>query len=247
MDIGTIVDLGRLKGPRVAITTQPEGDTATTLIAVKAQVPPLRTRLVDRERLLRRLLEQEPGCLTVVISPAGWGKTTLLSQWARHIDSTSAVAWVSLDESDDEPVRFWTYALTALQKVAPAVVDGALRALGAPGVDPVAVALPMLLNSLAATTERHVLVLDDYHVLRDVQLHNQVEFLLTYAPASLRCRDRRTFRPAASSGTDACGRAADRGAGSGHAVHGGRGNGAGHPGRRCAASLGADEPDGGAD
>ena len=169
----------------MAITTQPEGDTATTVIAVKAQVPPLRAGLVDRERLLRRLLEQEPGGLTVVISPAGWGKTTLLSQWARRIDSTSAVAWVSLDESDDEPVKFWTYALTALQKVAPAVVGGALRALGAPGVDPVSVALPMLLNSLAATTERHVLVLDDYHVLRDVQLHNQVEFLLTYAPASL--------------------------------------------------------------
>jgi LuxR family maltose regulon positive regulatory protein len=166
-------------------TQQPPGSSARALIAVKARVPPLRSGLVGRERLVSRLLGDGSGRLTVVVSPAGWGKTTLLGQWARHIDAACAVAWVSLDESDDEPVRFWTYVLTALQRVAPAIADGALRALGAPGVDPVDVALPMLLNALTATEERHVLVLDDYHVLTDARLHRQVDFLIAYLPASL--------------------------------------------------------------
>jgi LuxR family transcriptional regulator, maltose regulon positive regulatory protein len=161
------------------------GPSARTLIAVKAQVPRLRPGLVVRQRLVSRLLEGGSGRLTVVVSPAGWGKTTLLGQWARQIEAGCAVAWVSLDESDDEPVRFWTYVLTALHRVAPAVADSALRALGAPGVDPLEVALPSLLNALTATGERHVLVLDDYHLLTDPRLHKQVEFLVTYLPASL--------------------------------------------------------------
>jgi LuxR family maltose regulon positive regulatory protein len=155
------------------------------LVAVKAQVPPLRSGLVARQRLVRRLRGDGSGRLTVVVSPAGWGKTTLLGQWVRHIDAACGVAWVSLDESDDEPVRFWTYALTALQRVAPTVVNGALGALGAPGVDPMDVVLPMLLNAFTATDDRVVLVLDDYHVLTDADLHRQVEYLVTYAPAAL--------------------------------------------------------------
>jgi LuxR family maltose regulon positive regulatory protein len=166
-------------------TQHPPGPPARALIAVKAQVPPLQAGLVGRERLVSRLLRDGSGRLTVVVSPAGWGKTTLLGQWVRHLDTGCAVAWVSLDESDDEPVRFWTYVLTALQRVVPAIADGALRALAAPGVDPMDVALPMLLNALAATDERHVLVLDDYHVLTDARLHKQVDFLIAYLPASL--------------------------------------------------------------
>ncbi len=171
----------------MATTTQQSGgSSATTLVAVKAQVPPVRRGLVSRDRLVNRLIEDEAGGLTVVVAPAGCGKTTLLAQWARRIEPECAVAWVSLDESDDEPVRFWTYAMTALHRVAPVVAAGALRALGAPGVDPVDVSLPMLLNALAATSRRHALVLDDYHVLTDNRLHGGVELLLAYAPSSLR-------------------------------------------------------------
>jgi LuxR family maltose regulon positive regulatory protein len=160
------------------------GAAARTVIAVKARVPPLRPGLVDRPRLLNQLLGDGASRLTVVVAPAGCGKTTLLGQWVRSIQPGFAVAWVSLDEADDEPVRFWTYALTALRQIAPEV-DGALRALGAPGVGPLDVALPMVLNAFAATDERHVLVLDDFHLLTDTRLHKQVEFLVAYLPASL--------------------------------------------------------------
>jgi LuxR family maltose regulon positive regulatory protein len=166
-------------------TQESPSESARTLIAVKAQVPPLRPGLIGRQRLVSRLLGDGSGRLTVVVSPAGWGKTTLLAQWVRHISPARAVAWVSLDESDDEPVRFWTYALTALQRAAPAIADGALRALGAPGADPVDAALPLLLNALAASDERLVLVLDDYHLLSDTRLHKHVAHLVAYAPAAL--------------------------------------------------------------
>ena len=182
----TTVDLLNGQGSQVTSAAQHSpGLSAGPLIAVKAQVPPLRPTLVGRHRLTDLLLAGTSGRLTVVVSPAGWGKTTLLGQWVGRIDRRCAVAWVSLDESDDEPVRFWTYALTALRQVAPAVAEGPLRALAAPGVDPMDVALPMLLNALAATNEPHVLVLDDYHVLTDPHVHKQVEFLVAYAPASL--------------------------------------------------------------
>jgi LuxR family maltose regulon positive regulatory protein len=161
------------------------GPSARTVIAVKAQVPPLRAGLVGRQRLIGRLTREGSGRLTVVVAPAGWGKTILLGQWVRHIDAKQAVAWVSLDESDDEPVRFWTYVLTALHRVAPAVAEGALRVLGAPAADPVDVALPLLLNSLTVSDDRHVLILDDYHLLTDPRLHKQVEFLIAYLPAAL--------------------------------------------------------------
>jgi LuxR family maltose regulon positive regulatory protein len=83
-------------------------------------------------------------------------------------------------------VRFWTYVLTALRGVSSQISPAPLRALDAADVSPVELALPLLLNELAATTVPHVLVLDDYHVLADPQLHEAVDFLLTYVPPSLR-------------------------------------------------------------
>ena len=155
------------------------------LLSVKHTIPPPREGAVARERLLERLRRAETR-LTIVVAPAGWGKTSLLSRWATDPDERRRVAWVSLDESDDESVRFWTYVLTALSGTGSDVGAAPLRALDAAGVSPVELALPMLLNELAATQERLVLVLDDYHVLGDPLIHEAVEFLVSYLPASLR-------------------------------------------------------------
>src|SRR4051794_7470477 len=83
------------------------------LLSVKHAIPPPRDGLVARERLLEQLRRAETR-LAVVVAPAGWGKTSLLSRWATDPGEQRRIAWVSLDESDDEPVRFWTYVLTAL-------------------------------------------------------------------------------------------------------------------------------------
>jgi LuxR family maltose regulon positive regulatory protein len=123
--------------------------------------------------------------LTVVAAPAGWGKTSLLSRWAAGASADRAVAWVSLDESDDEPVRFFSYVLTALRQVSDDIGPAALDAL-ASGDGPMAQALPLLLNELAAASARHVLVLDDYHVITNADVHDGMEFLLSYLPSTLR-------------------------------------------------------------
>ncbi|MCX5269439.1 LuxR C-terminal-related transcriptional regulator [Streptomyces sp. NBC_00199] len=148
-------------------------------------VPPARADAIPRERLQQQLRLAETR-LTVVVAPAGWGKTSLLSGWASGPDEKRRIAWVSLDESDDEPVRFWSYVLTALHNAGDAISAGPLQALDAAAVAPVDLALPMLLNELAASEVAHVLVLDDYHLLTDPRIHEAVEYLVAYLPASLR-------------------------------------------------------------
>jgi LuxR family maltose regulon positive regulatory protein len=152
---------------------------------VKQVIPPVRAGAVPRERL-KRLLRLAETRLTVVVAPAGWGKTSLLSGWAADAGEKRRIAWVSLDENDDEPARFWSYVLTALRGVSDEISEGPLQALDGAGSAPTDLALPMLLNELAATAVQHVLVLDDYHVLADPRIHEAVEFLVTYLPASLR-------------------------------------------------------------
>jgi LuxR family transcriptional regulator, maltose regulon positive regulatory protein len=122
--------------------------------------------------------------LTVVVAPAGWGKTTMLSHWAHDPAEGRGIAWLSLDELDDEPARFWTYVLTALGALG--IGARALAASRAYAVDPVDIAVPLLLNELKSTDAEAVLVLDDYHVLGNPRLHESVEFLLAYLPPSLR-------------------------------------------------------------
>jgi LuxR family maltose regulon positive regulatory protein len=158
---------------------------ATPLLVAKQHVPHSPAHAVGRQRLLETLRTPGPARVTVVVAPAGWGKTTLLGQWARDPHERRKVAWLSLDAADDDPVRFWSYVLSALGSVAPEVVEEPLRALRMAALDPVDVVLPMLLNTLAVTKECLALVLDDYHVLADGRVHEQVEFLLAYLPPAL--------------------------------------------------------------
>jgi LuxR family transcriptional regulator, maltose regulon positive regulatory protein len=157
-----------------------------TLLAGKLTAPLLQPGIVTRDRLLEMLDENRTRRLCLVVAPAGWGKTTLLTEWARQAGDRQSVAWITLDETDDEPHRFWTYVVTALRTAAPDVGGGALAALRVPGIDPLEVALPALLNDLSASNGRHTLILDDYHLLTDVRIHEALEYLLSYLPPSLR-------------------------------------------------------------
>jgi len=148
-------------------------------------MPPARRGAVPRPRLHEHL-DGSPGHrLTVVVAPAGWGKTTLLSAWAHDPARIDRVAWLSIDEADDEPVRFWTYLLSALDGIAPDLTTDALNYLRAPGLDSIGIAVEALLNAATASPDAYVLVLDDYHLLRDPAIHESVEFLLAYLPPTL--------------------------------------------------------------
>jgi len=131
------------------------------VLTAQLRVPPVPRMLVRRDRLSRRLDALAEVPVAVVTGGAGWGKTTLLASWVRT--ARLPVAWVTVGSADDDPSRFWTLVATALSGPAPEVTGPALRALGVPTVDPLDVAVPMLLNGLAERSERLLLVLDDLH------------------------------------------------------------------------------------
>ena len=159
--------------------------TTSPLLSVKQTIPPVRPGLVARRRL-EQAFDGSETKLTLVVAPAGWGKTSLLSRWASVTSSGRPVAWVSLDESDDEPVRFWEYVVAALSRVSPALSTAALEALPASSEGPMSRALPILLNELTESSVGHVLVLDDYHVITHPDIHESVEYLISYLPPTLR-------------------------------------------------------------
>lgn len=156
---------------------------AGPLLRVKRSIPPPRAGAIVRDRLEARL-GSTTAKLVVVVAPAGWGKTSLVSRWASSIAATTPVAWVSLDESDDEPVRFWSYLLTALRETDGQITSAALDALTASNTTLTQLALPLLINELATASTRHVLVLDDYQAITDPTIHESVEFLLSYLPSA---------------------------------------------------------------
>ena len=161
----------------------------TALLETKLYVPRSRRGLVPRPRLSERLDRGATSTLMLVSAPAGFGKTTLLTEWlaagpAAPGDERLA-AWLSLDRSDNDPASFWTYVITALRTAAPGVGESALTLLQAPQPPPIETVLTALLNDLAAMTREIVLVLDDYHVIDTRAVQDGMAFLLDHAPPGL--------------------------------------------------------------
>ena len=158
---------------------------AGPLLETKLHVPRWRRGLVARPRLSGRLSRGTESALTLVSAPAGFGKTTLLAEWlaAAPADGRS-VAWLSLDQRDNDPAVFWTYLVAALNTAAQGVGASALSLLQPPQ-PPNEAGLVTLLNDLGAISDDVVLVLDDYHVIdaRDVQ--DGMAFLLEYLPPQI--------------------------------------------------------------
>jgi LuxR family maltose regulon positive regulatory protein len=161
-----------------------EGAERAVLLATKVHVPAIGGRLVHRGALLEALSAGRRRKLTLLSAPAGWGKTTLLAQWALGAGEDQRFGWLSLDRSDNDPVWFWMYVVAALQKVSPGVGTGAVELL-AMGADPVQVVLPTLLNDLDTIASPMVLILDDYHLVLNRAVHEQLAFVIGRMPASL--------------------------------------------------------------
>jgi LuxR family maltose regulon positive regulatory protein len=167
----------------------PESPTAPSLdslLATKLFIPALRPNRVPRPRLTERMEAGVAGALTLVSAPAGFGKSTLLSEWI--YESGRKVAWVSLDEGDNEPVRFFCYLMTALQRLRPGLGEGPLDTLQKAQSGSMEVLEPVLtglLNEVHARVEDLVLVLDDYHVIESPAIHQALQFLLDRLPPCL--------------------------------------------------------------
>src|SRR6266487_6887367 len=143
---------------------------STPILGTKLYIPRPRPNVVSRPRLLERLNEGLHRKLTLIAAPAGFGKTTLVSEWIEGIERP--IAWLSLDEGDSDPARFLTYLVAALQTIVPTIGEGVLRALQSSQPPPPEAIMTALLNDLTSIKDPFVLVLDDYHVL-DAKLVDQ--------------------------------------------------------------------------
>jgi LuxR family transcriptional regulator, maltose regulon positive regulatory protein len=155
------------------------------LIETKLHAPVARREWVARQELID-YLAGTTAKLVLVDAPAGFGKTTLAAQWRSTASSGRSFAWVSLDRGDDDPSRLWWHVVSALH-LACAGFDSEklLRALHAQGPDFGGTVLPMLVNELAALAEPVVLMLDDYHLIKEHRCHGQMALLLAHLPPSV--------------------------------------------------------------
>jgi LuxR family maltose regulon positive regulatory protein len=180
------------------------------LLATKLYMPLPRTHVVLRDRLVERLCSGLIGKLTLISAPAGFGKTTLVSEWLatlrieneelkkpdrddvsqfsnaqRAPNSQFEVAWVSLDAGDNDAPRFWSYVIAALETVYPHVGVSTLALLRSPELPLVEAILTPLLNAISTMSTEAVLILDDYHLIATPSIHAAVAFLLDHLPPQL--------------------------------------------------------------
>src|SRR5262245_26367075 len=149
---------------------------ATPILATKLYRPPPRPNLVPRHRLTERLNEGLHRKLTLISAPAGFGKTTLVSEWLGGCHRPAA--WLSLDAGDNDPARFLTYVVAAMQTIAADVGRGVLGTLQSPQPPRLEATLTALVNDLATVPAPFVLVLDDYHAIEAKSVDQALTFLL---------------------------------------------------------------------
>ena len=178
-------------------TQPPVGVQEMALLRTKLYTPPLRRKQVPRPRLIERLNaalvldDKYRGLhrkLTLISAPAGFGKTTLVSEWAQAMGEATppiAIAWLSLDESDNDPTRFLSYSIAALRKIEANIAKGALSALQSPQPPPTEAILTALINEIAALSDRIVLILDDYHLIQAQPIHDALTLLLQHLPSQM--------------------------------------------------------------
>ena len=167
-----------------------------SLLQTKLYVPPIRREVVSRPRLIERLNASLHHKLTLVSAPAGFGKTTLVSDWVHEIGAHGHapphVAWLSLDEGDNDPTRFLAYLLAALQTIEANIGKGALSALQSPQPPPAEAVLVSLINEVAAIPDTPkakrssiILVLDDHHTIESPPVDDALAFLLERLPPQM--------------------------------------------------------------
>ncbi|MCZ7544242.1 MAG: LuxR C-terminal-related transcriptional regulator [Anaerolineae bacterium] len=160
--------------------------SAPDLLQTKLTVPPVCTELVARPRLIEKCKHGLTRSLTLICAPAGFGKTTLLCAWlSSEAGSAVPVAWLSLDDDDNDPTRFLTYLVSALTSATSVDGDAALSLLRSPQPPPPKAILTVLLSRLEAVPHRFALVLDDYHLITAAPVHEAMTFLLEHLPPQM--------------------------------------------------------------
>lgn len=157
---------------------------ADVLLTTKLYPPRSGAAVIPRPRLIQILSGRPRTRLVLVTGPAGSGKTTLVGDWLSN--PPGGHAWLSLDPSDNDPLRFWSYLLAALRSVAPEVGATAASRLSMAGTDVVRDVLPHVVNDIVRLDSDIVVVLDDYHSITDRAVHDSMSRLIDWSPPQLR-------------------------------------------------------------
>jgi LuxR family maltose regulon positive regulatory protein len=155
----------------------------TELLSTKLYIPRPRSNLVSRPRLTGRLNAGLGRKLTLIAAPAGFGKTTLLSEWIPQ--SPRCVTWLSLDEGDNDPARFWAYFIAAVQMLNPEIGLGAQAWLQSSQLPDFKTVLTTLINEIAAFPDVFAHVFDDYHVIENADIDRGLAFMLEHQPPNM--------------------------------------------------------------
>jgi len=153
------------------------------LLTTKLYIPPSRPDLVHRSRLVELLNHGLHRKLTLISAPAGFGKTTLISEWVNQ--ANMPVAWLSLDEGDNDPTRFLSYFASALNTIDRDIGETALSMLSSPQPPSKESVLTAIINGIASFNHHFLLVLDDYHVIESQAIHDALGFLLDHLPTQM--------------------------------------------------------------
>ena len=167
--------------PPTSVTTRAELPAALRVAPRRFRPPLVREGLIQRPDLLERLREGRERSLTLVCAPAGYGKTTVIAQWEAADRERVPFAWISLDERDSDPVRLWAHLIAGLQEVIAGVGESALETLPAGPRSIAVAALPLLVEDLRSIPSL-VVVLDDWHLVRDPVCDETIGALVEQAP-----------------------------------------------------------------
>lgn len=159
-----------------------------SLLITKTRIPLSTPNLVARPRLLSSLdALLQPGCQVAIISaPAGFGKTTLLTQWLHTIPESFRVGWLSLDQSDNDLIRFFTYIVGALKKADPEIGENFSELIEAHPELTIDEIITYIINQVDSSSQNILLVIDDIHVVTDTKIHHAIEMLVHHLPSNLR-------------------------------------------------------------
>jgi LuxR family maltose regulon positive regulatory protein len=158
------------------------------LLATKLHIPPLHSKLIRRPHLVQGLNAgiAQGQRLALISAPAGYGKSTLLSEWVAH--ARLPVAWLSLEQEENTPARFWAYFFTALSSIPQlsqtAGCENLLQGLHSPNPPTVQNMLTELMNACSQNEGEMILVLDDLHIITNSQIHQDLVYLVDHLPRS---------------------------------------------------------------
>lgn len=160
---------------------------AYQVLSTKLYNPPIKPGFVQRPRLVQRLENgfQAGKCVSLVSAPAGFGKTTVISEWIAAADPGRPFGWVSLDDGDNDPVRFLIYLVTAIQKVHGEIGRSVLALLQSSQISNLSDLVESLINEISTVSEPFLIVLDDYHLIKNIEVHALMQLFLRRQPGGL--------------------------------------------------------------